>query len=131
MQALTLAKQFYRAAQVQYPSSTFAPKTVFGKTITLVYTAGYSGTNTIVFDSAGGGTYNWDGSPGTLTGYNWLQAPYNGKFLPIGFSAPASAVTTVLMHYNSATAGTFTGTAYYIYPIFALGAISGTFTNSP
>ncbi len=123
--------QFFRAAQIQYASSTFAPKSVFGKTITLVYASGYSGTNTIVFDSAGGGTYNWSGSSGTLSGYNWAQAPYNGSFLPIGFSAPNSAVMTVLMHYKTATTGTFTGTAYYIYPIIAFGPIAGTFTSTP
>lgn len=130
-QMMTAQVQFFRAAQIQYAGNTFAPKSVFGKTITLVYATGYAGTNVIVFDSAGGGTYNWSGSSGTLAGYNWSQAPYNGRFLPIGFSAPSSAVSTVLMHYTTATTGTFTGTAYYIYPIIAYGPISGTFTSTP
>src|ERR1035441_7220670 len=123
--------QFLLAAQIQYAGSTFAPKSVFGKTITLVFVTGYSGTNIIVFDSAGGGTYNWSGSSGTLTGYNWSQAPYNGRLQPIGFSAPSSAVITVLMHYTTTATGTFTGTAYFIYPIITLGPVSGSFIATP
>jgi cyclophilin family peptidyl-prolyl cis-trans isomerase len=131
VQSTLAPAQFFRAAQIQYAASTRAPKSVSGKAITLVFASGYSGTNTIAFDSAGGGTYNWSGASGTLTGYNWVQAPYNGRFLPIGFSAPSSAVITVFMHYTTVMMGTFTGTAYYIYPFIALGPVSGTFTSTP
>jgi len=131
LQNILAPAQFFRAAQIQYPGNTFAPKSVSGKTITLIFATGYAGTNVISFDSAGGGTYSWSGSSGTLTGYNWSQAPYNGRFQPIGFSAPSSAVTALLMHYTTATMGTFTGTAYFIYPIIPYGPVSGSFISTP
>ena len=124
--------QFFRAAQIQYVSSTLAPKLWAGKTLTLFYANGLIATNVLVFNSSGGGTYTYTtNAPGTILGYNWFQAPYNVKFLPIGFSGLSNQAFS--MHFSTATAGTFNGGVYpFGYPItlFAF-AISGAFTNSP
>jgi len=131
LQSAMAPAQFFRLAQVQYAALTYAPKNVFGRTITTVFTNGVSGTNVMVFDSAGGGTFSYNGSPGTITGYTWIQAPYNGKLFPIGFSS-IIPVLTLAMNYDTATLGSFTGTAYPYYPL-SIGAygFSGTFTSSP
>ena len=47
--------KFFRMAQVQYPASTRAPKTVLGRTLVMIFSTGQ--TNTIVFNNTGGGTY--------------------------------------------------------------------------
>ena len=103
-----------------------------GKTLTLFYANGLIATNVLVFNSSGGGTYTYTtNAPGTILGYNWFQAPYNGKLLPIAFSGLANQAFN--MHFSAATTGTFSGGVYpFGYPItlFAFG-ISGTFTNSP
>ena len=131
LQSAAAPAQFFRAAQIQYAASTFAPKNVFGRTITTVFTNGVSGTNVMVFNSSGGGTFSYNGSSGTITGYTWSQAPFNGRFLPIVFSSTIP-VLTLALNYDTATVGTFTGTAYPNYP-FSVGAFgfSGTFTSSP
>ena len=48
--------RFFSIAQVQSPSSTFAPKTVLGRQLILNFNAGAAGTITNNFDAAGGGT---------------------------------------------------------------------------
>lgn len=52
LQANDAPRKFFRLAQVQYPSSTFAPKTMYGRTLTLTFTSALTNTLTIAFDSA-------------------------------------------------------------------------------
>jgi len=115
--------QFYSLARVQYPATTFAPRTVHDRTLVLSLSAGL-GTLTIRFDSAGGGTYDHNGSPGLLLGYDWIQDPYRGRLWPIEFSAVVPM--TLRLDFTSDGGGTFEGTAY------AGGSfgISGSFTLS-
>lgn len=133
LQALTAAVQFYRAAQIQYPSSTFAPKNLFGRTLTLFYTSGIIGTNIHAFDSVGTGTYNFIGyTPGTIAGYNWVQSPFNGLIPIIVYSGNVVPPCALKLNWKSVTNGVFTGTAYWNYPYtFGATSIAGTFTNSP
>ena len=132
VQSIASSAQFFRGAQIQYSASTGPPRSWNGKTLTLVYTSGVSGTNVIVFNSSGGGTYYYAANPvGTILGYSWNQAqlPFNGSFVPLYFSAlPDHAFS---MHWKNGTSGTFGG--YYYSPFYPFGAtpISGTFTNSP
>lgn len=131
LQSALATARFFRAAQIQYPASTFAPKTMSGRTFRLIYTAGIAATNILVFNSVGSGTYTNDGTPGTILGYNWSQSPYNGRLLPIGFSGLADQ--SLALNFDSATNGTFSGAVYpFGYPVslFAFG-VSGSFTNSP
>src|SRR5262249_23115928 len=51
-------QKFFQLAQIRYPGSTFAPKDVLGRTLKLVF-SNNQGTNTVVFDNAGGGTYSF------------------------------------------------------------------------
>ena len=125
------AKEFFRLTQIQYASSTFAPKNWFGRTLALTFTNGASGVVSIQFNSSGGGDFNYNGSPGTVTSYDWTQLPYNGRIWPIIYSAIVPPMTLAL-NFPTATAGGFTGTVYPNYP-FTIGAyaVSGSFTNSP
>jgi cyclophilin family peptidyl-prolyl cis-trans isomerase len=117
--------QFFRAAQIQYPSSTLAPKNMLNRTLTLSFNAGV-GTIVIAFDSSGGGAYTYSGgSPGTVTSYTWLQQPYNGKLWPIYYSGLVPM--TLALNYTNTTSGTFTGTAYSGTPF----DVSGSFSHSP
>jgi cyclophilin family peptidyl-prolyl cis-trans isomerase len=132
-QSVATPAQFFRAAQIQYASNTFAPKNLFGKTLAMRYTSGIVATNVVVFDLSGGGTYNVTGfTPGTVTSYGWNQLPYNGYIPLIFYSGAVLPPSTLKLNFKSATSGNLTGTAYFNYP-FAFGAVafSGTFTNSP
>lgn len=113
--------KFFRMAQVQYPASTRAPKNLLGRTLVMVFSGG-QGTNTIVFNNTGGGTYNFPGyTPGTLTSYTWSQEPYRGLLWPINYSGLVEM--TLQLSFSSNTNGTFTGTAYSTPPF----SLSGTF----
>jgi peptidyl-prolyl cis-trans isomerase A (cyclophilin A) len=124
---------FFRGARIQYASSTGPPKTWFGKTLTVFLTNGVVGTNVMQFDSTGGGTYIYNGSPGMILGYNWYQAPlpFNGSLVPIGYSGLSDTVLS--LHWKNGTSGFFSGAVYpFGYPVpFNVVQISGTFTNSP
>ena len=112
--------KFFRMAQVQYQSSTRAPKTLAGRTLVMVFSTGQ--TNTIVFNNTGGGTYNFPGTGnGSVTSYTWLQEPYRGRLWPINYSALVEM--TLLLNFSSNTNGAFTGTAYSTIPF----SVSGTF----
>jgi len=117
-------QKFFRMAQIQYPSSTITPKNVFGRTLRLVF-ASPQGTNTVVFNSSGGGTYNFPGvDSSTLKSYTWLQQPYNhGRLWPIQYNGQLSEMSLVLT-FGSATNGTFTGTVYGFPASFP---VTGTF----
>jgi len=114
-------QQFFRIAQIQYPSSTFAPKDLLGRTLTLIFTG--VGTNTVVFDKAGGGTYNFPPvSPGTVASYSWTQDVYRGALWPIKYSGLNDM--TLLLNFTNATGGSFSGTVYNASPFPVSGAFS-------
>lgn len=129
------ARQFYHLAQVSYPNTLFPPRNVKGRTLTVVLTQGGSGTIAVNFNTAGGGSYTFNGSPGTLFGYTWKQEPFNGRLWPISFVGPLDYDMTLLLNFTNATSGAMTGTVYsppFYYPNdpFAF-PIAGTFTLSP
>ena len=133
LQSVASPAQFFRAAQIQYLSNTFAPKSMFGRTLTMRYTNGIVATNIVVFDLLGGGSYNVIGfTPGVIASYSWSQSPYNGYIPLIFYSGAVLPPSTLKLNFKSATSGNLTGTAYVNYP-FTFGAVlfSGTFTNSP
>ena len=102
-------RRFYSLAQVQYASTTLAPKTVYGRTNTLNFNGG--GTIVLSFNSSGGGTYTYTGSsPGTITSYVWLQEPYRGRLWPIEYSGLVPM--TLVLNFATSTNGSFNGTAY-------------------
>lgn len=117
-------QSFYRLAQVQYASSTFVPKTLYGRTLALTFNGG--GVITVIFDANGTGTYTYPPGPaGRVTSYEWTQEPYRGFLWPIYYSELVTM--TLQLNFNSNTAGNFTGTAYTAIP----SSVSGTFTLSP
>ncbi|MEI9863736.1 MAG: hypothetical protein WDN00_04105 [Limisphaerales bacterium] len=129
IQSTSLPTRFFRAAQIQYASSTFAPKSMFGKTLTMYYTNGIIGTNIVNFDSSGGGTFMVAGAgTGTISSYFWNQLPYNGQIPLIVYSAGISPMLLKL-NFKTATSGNLTGIYYQLYPYGP--AFSGTFTCSP
>jgi peptidyl-prolyl cis-trans isomerase A (cyclophilin A) len=114
-------QKFLRVAQVQYPSSTYSPKTLLGRTLTMIFPG--LGTNTLVFDKNGGGTYNFPGfSSGTITSYSWSQDPYRGFLWPIQYSGGLNEMT-LRLDFSGVTNGTFSGSVYS--PLS--NPISGTF----
>lgn len=122
-------RKFFRMAQIQYPSSTFSPKAVYGKNLALTFTNTITGILNVVFDSAGGGTFTYSpGGSGTVLGYAWAQEPYRGRFVPIILSSVFDPML-LLLNFSSASAGAFTGTGYPFYP-YTFGAypVTGTFT---
>lgn len=118
------SQEFFRFAQIQYPSSTFAPKDIAGKTLTLAFNM--RGTTTIVFNNSGGGTFTYVGSQGTVTSYTWYQDTYRGFLYPIQFSTLLPEMTLQL-NYTNSKAGAFTGTAYQPAAV----DVSGTFSVAP
>lgn len=132
LQSTAAAAQFFRAAQIQYAASTFSPKNLFGRTLTLFYTNGLVGTNVHTFDAFGGGNFAFTGyAPGSVTSYSWNQSPFNG-LVPLIFYSSLLPPCALKLNFKTASRGNFSGSAYVNYP-FAFGAvaISGTFTNSP
>ena len=128
-QAKAAPRQFYSMAQIQYASSTFAPKTMYGRTLALTLTAGGSGTTTVTFDTVGGGTFIFPPNPGgSVDGYLWTQEPYRGQLL-IGLSG--YPVLDLMCNFTAGVNGVFTGTAYPDYPNSdgAFG-VAGTFNLS-
>jgi peptidyl-prolyl cis-trans isomerase A (cyclophilin A) len=125
--------QFFRMAQVQYPTTLHPPRNVLGRTVTLVFTNGVSGTMTLAFSPGGGGVYNYNGSPGNIYGYQWGQEPYNGRLWPLELDYPLNVDLTLNLTFDTALAGGFAGTVYpYYYPI-TLGSypVGGSFSLAP
>ncbi len=115
-----MGSQFFRMAQVQYPSSTLAPKELLSRTLTLNFAGAQWGTITITFNSSGGGSYTDSLGPGgTVTSYVWAQQPYRGYASPINFSGLAPM--HLRLDFTSGSAGTIYGKWYG-------SAMSGTFT---
>jgi cyclophilin family peptidyl-prolyl cis-trans isomerase len=128
-------QQFFRLAQIQYPTSTFAPKRLYQRVLTLKFILGRTNTVVVNFNSSGGGTYTDNGSPGNLFGlYDWTQLPYNGRLSPIGFGAPLDRDFALKLNFATATNGTFTGTEFgppFYYPFSPVASVAGTLTISP
>jgi hypothetical protein len=125
-------REFFRLTQVQYGTQLFPPRNVLGRVVSIQFTEGRTGMLDIGFDSASGGSYTNNGSPGSLVGYNWRQEPYNGRLWPIAFDGALNADMTMILSFDSAGGGTMTGTFYpapYYYPNnpFAY-PVKGTFT---
>lgn len=127
-------QRFYQLTQVQYADSAHPPKRVAGRTITVTFTQGVTGTLAMSFNNtAGTYTYN-NGTPGSIIYYNWDQNPYNGRLLPVAFNELNIDITMAL-NFTNATSGQMTGMVYsspFYYPDdpFAYG-VSGSFTISP
>jgi len=123
----TNAAAFYQLAQVRYPGSTFSPPDVRSRKLTLTFNGG-QGSIIIQFDAQNAGTYtyvdgNSEASPGTITEYEWFQEPYAARLWPVLYSDLVPM--TLRLGFNSATGGTFSGTAYFSpFP----SQIAGTFT---
>jgi hypothetical protein len=75
--------QFHALTQVRYPSSTFAPRTLRNRALTLSITGDRD--LSIQFDAASGGTYTYGGMPGAVS-YAWYQDIYRGYLWPILYS---------------------------------------------
>jgi peptidyl-prolyl cis-trans isomerase A (cyclophilin A) len=114
-------QEFFRLAQVQYASSTFAPKTVLNRTLTLNFVGGPSAI-TVAFDGAGGGTYTYTTNSGTVSSYDWTQDPYRGLLWPIYYSGLYPM--TFRLDFSSNTNGSFAGTVYSTSQL----PVSGAFT---
>lgn len=113
--------RFFTMTRVQYPSSTFAPRDLYNRTLTLNFEGGL-GTITVNFDGSGGGAYDYSGSPGTITNYSWGPEIYRGYLWPIEYSELVPM--TLRLDFTSETGGTFEGTAYAGTPF----GVAGTFT---
>jgi cyclophilin family peptidyl-prolyl cis-trans isomerase len=122
-QAMTGPTRFYTLSRVQYPASTFAPRTLLSRTLTLSFDGGLW-VLPIVFDSAGGGTYKFNGTPGTVTSYTWSQDIYRGRLWPIYYSALVPM--TLRLDFTGDLVGKLTGTAYTT----PSQSVTGTFTLS-
>lgn len=102
------AREFFKLAQVRYASSTFAPKSVHGRELTLFINSGPTITNT--FDSQGTGSYQYGTNQGGITSYTWSQEPYRGRLWPIQFTGVVPM--TLRFDYTNNVGGNFSGTAY-------------------
>ncbi len=115
--------KFFRMAQVQYPASTLAPKTVVGRTPRDDLFFRRAGDKTRLYSTtrAAGLTTSPGTDTGTVTGYTWSQEPYRGFLSPIDYSGLYEM--TLQLNFSSNTNGAFTGTVYSASPF----SISGTF----
>ena len=103
--------------------------------MTVNLTQGGTGTLIINFNSSGGGSYTFNGSPGTLLNYTWRQEPDNGRLWPISFAGALDYDMTLVLNFTNASGGNLTGTVYgppFYYPgdPFAF-PVAGTFTIAP
>lgn len=125
-------REFFRLAQVRYAPSLFVPKTPSGRSIGFTFTNGLPGLNVAVtFTSSSGGTYTSNADGGGSVSFTWIQDAYRGRLNPILFSG---TVYPMVLHldFDSATVGTFKGTAYPNYPFtIGSGPVGGTFVATP
>jgi peptidyl-prolyl cis-trans isomerase A (cyclophilin A) len=123
--ATSSPQEFFRFAQVQYPSSTFAPKNILSSQLSLNLTSGGTGTIGLTLDSTNGGTFTFPPNSGAISGYRWDQEPYRG-YLTLGL--PLYPILGVYCRFVSFTNGTFSGSAYPAYPSSAGSfPVGGTF----
>jgi cyclophilin family peptidyl-prolyl cis-trans isomerase len=112
---------FYGVTQVQYASSTRAPASLAGRSMVLVFD-GNLGTLSLDLGADGGGTYDFSGTPGTVTSYTWSQEPYRGRLWPIQYSGLFAM--TLRMDFATELSGTFSGTVYSGTPFTVTGSFS-------
>lgn len=127
--AKNLPAGFYSLAQIQYASSTFAPKTLANRTLTMTFSG--AGPMTIVFNATSGGTYTYPPySPGTITGYNWSQEPYRGYGL---FYFSAFYPVSSKLDFTSNTTGNCSATVWQsgVPGTPPYSSLTGTFTLLP
>ncbi len=77
--------QFQGLSRVQYASSTFAPRNLYNRTLTLLFNGG-QGTLTNNFDALGGGTFTYVASgtsQGPILYYDYSQEAYRGHLWPL------------------------------------------------
>jgi len=115
---------FFSIAQVQYASSTFAPKMVQSRKLVMTFTSGTSGVITNNFNSGTGGTYSYTSgttSSGTIDSYSWTQEAYRAELWPIYYSGLYPM--TFQLIFTGTAGGTFSGTVYSTLPF----SVAGTF----
>jgi peptidyl-prolyl cis-trans isomerase A (cyclophilin A) len=116
-------RKFYRFAQIKYPSSTFAPKTLTKRKLILTSSGGAK--LTLTFDHALGGTVvlSPGGTTSTIAGYTWNQYAYNGE-IPFIFFQSMPSLHYLRFNFTKEGAGTFSGYESFTTPV------TGTFTLS-
>lgn len=111
--------RFFALTRVRYGESTLAPRSLAGRTLTLVL-PGTAGELVVRFDAAEGGSYTLGGETGQVQSYLWLQEPWRGRLWPIEFSGLVPM--TLRLDFTSEQSGTYTGTAYAASPFAIEGA---------
>src|SRR5690606_31224596 len=113
---------FYRVAEVAYPGPVLTPSSLGGVTFLLTFTGDVTGSLTLNFNNAGGGTITDGGNNGQIA-YSWTQEAYRGLL----FCQSTLFVPLRLSHvYTSATGGFFKGTFLTNPPT----PVGGTFTQT-
>lgn len=126
LSSATLPAQFFRGAQVQYPSALYVPRTITGKKLALNLPGA---TFEISFTNSTSGTYtNTLGASGNVTFYNWKQDPYQGR-LSFGLDDNNQTFMNLNLDYTSDSAGNIEGFVYYF--VIPVGPVSGTFSSIP
>jgi hypothetical protein len=113
------AMRFFKIVETRYQASTLAPRTLRQRALTLSF---MGGVLAIQFDNAGTGTYTYNGSPGTVVGYDYYQEPYRARLWPIYFSNVLPM--TLELNFVTETSGSFSGAAHTTNQI----PVSGSFT---
>jgi hypothetical protein len=114
------AARFFALTRIQYPSSTFAPRTMANRGLTLNFDDG-AGTLALEFDTAGGGSYTLGTAAGTITGSSWVQAPYRGQLTLL---TSGLVPMSLRLDFVGPDTGNLSGTAYASTPF----GVSGNFT---
>ena len=127
----------YKAAQIQYASSTFTPKIRLQPEAYHLFQCWHPrlfDQHTLI--ATGGGTYSYvnfsspyQSESGTILGYNWIQEAYRGDLSPIIYSGFVAPMFLKVNFANaSITNGTVSGTMYPYYPsTFNAFGVGGTF----
>lgn len=101
-------REFFRLSQARYASSTFAPRDLQGRELTLFLLGNPPITN--FFNAQGTGTYRFGTSEGQITGYTWQQEPYRGRLWPIQFTGVWPM--TLRLDFTNSTGGAVSGNVY-------------------
>ena len=109
--------QFFRLAQVRYPSTTLAPPALAGQSLWLHFSDG--STVVLTFHADGSASYAGPGGDVPLT-YLWRQEPYRGFLGPINL--PGRPPLTLRLDFADDGCGEFQDT---------VSAVSGAFSLAP
>jgi cyclophilin family peptidyl-prolyl cis-trans isomerase len=121
VRALGESARFFALTRVQYPSSTYAPRSLANRLLTVTFDGG-GGTLAVEFDDAGGGVYTYSpGSSGTVTSQSWVQEVYRGR-LSLGTSGLFPM--DLRLDFTSETAGRVSGTVYTLPATRATGSFT-------